>query len=403
MFFRLETGATVASLRTASILLKNVGTKGSTTEENSTPYRLSECYVAVSPGRSMSLDQLLSLGLRAGLEEGRSPSIPTRAKGNKRPSSPGRRHQGNVGSPGKRMPNSPGKRSLGNMGKRNLSGHESPLSKRARSFAIGRRIYSEEDPVEEEGDFGVRSTEMNHNVGQDEGTNEEEEATASIGLVGEGSKDLDRDGEENAAILEMVPEDGTDREVFMQADADALKTDKGEQVPEKDQPESCSRGASREFSRQGRARNSVVYTESPVLEKKRMSKKEESGSRRNPKSGRVSPLDMNDVVNPMEETLPKKKQSNVPSQNMKKVKEETSKKVSLVKAGGSKRAMDKIEQEEIDDANAVEKVKDFDQAISVTRESSVGEAEEASTSRGRRARAQVSVHLFHKIFTNNFR
>ena len=79
---RLETGATVASLRTASILLKNVGTKDSITEQIATPYRLSECYVAVSPGRSMSLDQLLSLGLRAGLEEGRSPSIPTMSKGN---------------------------------------------------------------------------------------------------------------------------------------------------------------------------------------------------------------------------------------------------------------------------------------------------------------------------------
>ena len=151
---RLETGATVASLRTASILLKNVGTKGSgNTEENTTPYRLSECYVAVSPGRSMSLDQLLSLGLRAGLEEGRSPSIPIRAKGNKRPSSPGKR---NVGSPGKRMANSPGKRSLGNLGKRKLSDEkENLLSKRARSCAIGRRIHSEEDPVEEEGIFSV--------------------------------------------------------------------------------------------------------------------------------------------------------------------------------------------------------------------------------------------------------
>lgn len=127
------------------------------------------------------------------------------------------------------MPNSPGKQSLGNLGKRNLSGHESPLSKRARSCAIGRRIYSEEDPVEEEEDFGACSTEMNHNLGQNKKTNEEE-AISSAGLVGEGSKD--GDGEENAAILEMVPEDGTDREAFMQADADVLKTDKGEQVTE---------------------------------------------------------------------------------------------------------------------------------------------------------------------------
>jgi len=389
---RLETGATVASLRTASIILKNVGTKGSTTEESTTPYRLSECYVAVSPGRSMSLDQLLSLGLRAGLEEGRSP----RAKGNKRASSPGKRHQGNVGSPGKRMANSPGKRSLGNLGKRNLSGQENPLSKRARSCAVGRRIYSEEDPVEEEGaNFLARNTEMTRNPEQTEKTNEEE-AVRSAGLVGEGSSNLDRDEEETAAILEVVPEDGTDREVFMQAEAAALKgTDGGQrgeiEKGQEETSESRSRDTSRELSRLGRARNSVVYTESPVNEKKekRMSKKE--GVRRNPKSGRISPLDMNNEVDPTEEVLPKKKQSNVSNPNGKKVKEATSKKVSLVKAGGSKRTMDKGEQEEISEASAVEKAKD--QEISVSRESSVGETEEAGTSRGRRARAQVSYAL----------
>jgi len=389
---RLETGATVASLRTASIILKNVGTKGSTTEESTTPYRLSECYVAVSPGRSMSLDQLLSLGLRAGLEEGRSP----RAKGNKRASSPGKRHQGNVGSPGKRMANSPGKRSLGNLGKRNLSGQENPLSKRARSCAVGRRIYSEEDPVEEEGaNFLARNTEMTRNLEQTEKTNEEE-AVSSAGLVGEGSSNLDRDEEETAAILEVVPEDGTDREVFMQAEAAALKgTDGGQrgeiEKGQEETSESRSRDTSRELSRLGRARNSVVYTESPVAEKKekRMSKKE--GVRRNPKSGRISPLDMNNEVDPTEEVLPKKKQSNVSNPNGKKVKEATSKKVSLVKAGGSKRTMDKGEQEEISEASAVEKAKD--QEISVSRESSVGETEEAGTSRGRRARAQVSYAL----------
>ena len=335
----------------------------------------------------MSLDQLLSLGLRAGLEEGRSPSIPTRAKGNKRPSSPGRRHQGNVGSPGKRMPNSPGKRSLGNFGKRSFSGQESPLSKRARSCAIGRRIYSEEDPVEE--DFGARSSEMNHNHGLIEKTNQEE---SSVGLVGEASNNLDRDEEENAAILEMVPEDRTDKEVFMHAEND------GQRNIEKDQQEtleSCSRGTSREFSRQGRARNSVVYTESPVMEKKRMSKKEEGG-RRNPKSGRVSPLDMNTVADSTEEVLPKKKQSSLSNQNVKKAKEDTSKKVSLVKAGGSKRAMEKVEQEEKSDLGSVEKAKDLDQAASVSRESSVGELEEAAggTSRGRRARAQVIALIY---------
>merc|ERR1719234_427288 len=98
----------------------------------------------------------------------------------------------------------------------------------------------------------------------------------------------------------------------------------------------------------------------------------------------------------MEEVLPKSKQSNVSIQNMKKGKEETSKKVSLVKAGGSKRAMEKVEQEEIVDASAVQNVKDLDQATSESRESSasvLGENEEAGTSRGRRARAQVSYAL----------
>ena len=348
----------------------------------------------------MSLDQLLSLGLRAGLEEGRSPSFPIRAKGNKRASSPGKRHQGNVGSPGKRMANSPGKRSLGNLGKRNLSGQENPSSKRARSCAVGRRIYSEEDPVEEEGaNFLARNTEMTRNLEQIEKTNKEE-TVSSAGLVGEGSSNLDE--EETAAILEVVPEDGTDREVFMQAEAAALKGtggQRGEIVKgQEETSESRSRDTSRELSRLGRARNSVVYTESPVAEKKekRMSKKE--GVRRNPKSGRISPLDMNNEVDPTEEVLPKKKQSNVSNPNGKKVKEATSKKVSLVKAGGSKRTMDKGEQEEISEASAVEKAKDLDQEISVSRESSVGETEEAGTSRGRRARAQVSIHPFKDFF-----
>ena len=346
----------------------------------------------------MSLDQLLSLGLRAGLEEGRSPSFPIRAKGNKRASSPGKRHQGNVGSPGKRMANSPGKRSLGNLGKRNLSGQENPSSKRARSCAVGRRIYSEEDPVEEEGaNFLARNTEMTRNLEQIEKTNKEE-TVSSAGLVGEGSSNLDE--EETAAILEVVPEDGTDREVFMQAEAAALKGtggQRGEIVKgQEETSDSRSRDTSRELSRLGRARNSVVYTESPVAEKKekRMSKKE--GVRRNPKSGRISPLDMNNDVDPTEEVLPKKKQSNVSNPNGKKVKEATSKKVSLVKAGGSKRTMDKGEQEEISEASAVEKAKD--QEISVSRESSVGETEEAGTSRGRRARAQVSIHPSKDFF-----
>ena len=60
--------------------------------------------------------------------------------------------------------------------------------------------------------------------------------------------------------------------------------------------------------------------------------------------------------------------------------------------------MDKGEQEEISEASAVEKAKDLDQEISVSRESSVGETEEAGTSRGRRARAQVSIHPFKDFF-----
>merc|ERR1719264_853805 len=236
---------------------------------------------------------------------------------------------------------------------------------------------------------------MTRNLEQTEKTNEEE-AVSSAGLVGEGSSNLDRDEEETAAILEVVPEDGTDREVFMQAEAAALKGTDGGQCGEiekgqEETSESRSRDTSRELSRLGRVRNSVVYTESPVNEKKekRMSKKE--GVRRNPKSGRISPLDMNNDVDPTEEVLPKKKQSNVSNPNGKKIKEATSKKVSLVKAGGSKRTMDKGEQEEISEASAVEKAKD--QEISVSRESSVGETEEAGTSRGRRARAQVSYAL----------
>ena len=58
---RTDTGVTVAGLREAHILLSNVGM------QNASPYKLSECYIDLSPGRSMSLDQLFSLGLRAGI------------------------------------------------------------------------------------------------------------------------------------------------------------------------------------------------------------------------------------------------------------------------------------------------------------------------------------------------
>jgi len=58
---RTDTGVTVAGLREAHILLSNVGM------QTASPYKLSECYIDLSPGRSMSLDQLFSLGLRAGI------------------------------------------------------------------------------------------------------------------------------------------------------------------------------------------------------------------------------------------------------------------------------------------------------------------------------------------------
>jgi len=61
---RTDTGVTVARLREARILLDNVGMGD---EGATTPYKLSECYIDLSPGRSMSLDQLFSLGLRAGI------------------------------------------------------------------------------------------------------------------------------------------------------------------------------------------------------------------------------------------------------------------------------------------------------------------------------------------------
>jgi len=63
---RTDTGVTVAGLREARILLDNVG-MGTTSGVSTTPYKLSDCYIDLSPGRSMSLDQLFSLGLRAGI------------------------------------------------------------------------------------------------------------------------------------------------------------------------------------------------------------------------------------------------------------------------------------------------------------------------------------------------
>jgi len=403
---RLETGATVASLRTASILLKNVGTKGSPTEGNTTPYRLSECYVAVSPGRSMSLDQLLSLGLRAGQEEGRSPSVPTRAKGNpgKRASSPVKRQEDYVGSPGKRKATSPaGGRSLGNLGKRRLGGPESPLSKRARSCVTARRIYSEEDPVEEEC----------LDEGQCRKSNGGEDYFGATSLTGggvEGSNSPSREVVDSAAILEVVPDQTTEPQVVSQLEPEAMNS-VGKKLqlevgksPENSE-ETSSRG-SRQVSRHGRVRSSVVYTESPILESKRVSKKSE-GAKRNPKSGRVSPIDPNDI-NQSEKEVPKKKQAKLSGHEDKNAKE-TSKKISLVKAGGSRRAMEEDDGSKTVPAQAVE----VDEATSFKRGSSAGASSKMGSSaadeareekrgkseekeeggRGRRARAQVSYAL----------
>ena len=399
---RLETGATVASLRTASILLKNVGTKGSPTEGNTTPYRLSECYVAVSPGRSMSLDQLLSLGLRAGQEEGRSPSVPTRAKGNpgKRASSPVKRQEDYVGSPGKRKATSPaGGRSLGNLGKRRLGGPESPLSKRARSCVTARRIYSEEDPVEEEC----------LDEGQCRKSNGGEDYFGATSLTGggvEGSNSPSREVVDSAAILEVVPDQTTEPQVVSQLEPEAMNS-VGKKLqlevgksPENSE-ETSSRG-SRQVSRHGRVRSSVVYTESPILESKRVSKKSE-GAKRNPKSGRVSPIDPNDI-NQSEKEVPKKKQAKLSGHEDKNAKD-TSKKISLVKAGGSRRAMEEddgsktvpAQAVEVDEATSFKRGSSADasskmgsSAADEAREEKRGKSEEKEEGgRGRRARAQV--------------
>jgi len=55
---RLDTGVTVAELREAKIQLNNVGSGGAR-------HRLSECFINISPGRALSLDQVLDLGLQA--------------------------------------------------------------------------------------------------------------------------------------------------------------------------------------------------------------------------------------------------------------------------------------------------------------------------------------------------
>jgi len=76
---RTDTGVTVEGLRQAHILLNNVG-MGDESERSITPYKLSECYIDLSPGRSMSLDQLFSLGLRAGISSPNSSPRPKKRK-----------------------------------------------------------------------------------------------------------------------------------------------------------------------------------------------------------------------------------------------------------------------------------------------------------------------------------
>merc|ERR1719187_1544740 len=76
---RTDTGVTVAGLREARILLDNVG-MGTTSGVSTTPYKLSDCYIDLSPGRSMSLDQLFSLGLRAGIASPAGSPTPKKRK-----------------------------------------------------------------------------------------------------------------------------------------------------------------------------------------------------------------------------------------------------------------------------------------------------------------------------------
>ena len=123
------------------------------------------------------------------------------------------------------------------------------------------------------------------------------------------------------------------------------------------------------------------------------------------KSGRVSPLDMNTVDHVEEEMLQKKK-SIISGQNIKN-KEEFSKKASLVRAGGSKRttkvAEGKAEKEEIADSSEVEKTKDLaSSSLSRENDANVVNTEEASTSRGRRARAQVSFRFRSPFWVISF-
>ena len=57
---RTDARLTMTDLRDAHIL--NIASMLDNTGRSTTPYKLSECYINLSPGRSMSLDQLFSLG-----------------------------------------------------------------------------------------------------------------------------------------------------------------------------------------------------------------------------------------------------------------------------------------------------------------------------------------------------
>merc|ERR1719244_1735922 len=77
---RTDTGVSVAGLREARILVNNVGMEGANSGVSNTPYKLSDCYIDLSPGRSMSLDQLFSLGLRAGIASPAGSPTPKKRK-----------------------------------------------------------------------------------------------------------------------------------------------------------------------------------------------------------------------------------------------------------------------------------------------------------------------------------
>ena len=103
------------------------------------------------------------------------------------------------------------------MGKRRLGGPESPLSKRARSCTTARRIYSEENPVEEEC----------LDEGQCRKSNGGEDYFGATSLTGggvEGSNSPSREVVDSAAILEVVPDQTTEPQVVSQLEPEAMNS-----------------------------------------------------------------------------------------------------------------------------------------------------------------------------------